>query len=326
MSCPFPDAGADNATIIQGCTMDTYEADVARRRVLSPILDAGEYRTLSSSVRLELGATSRAGKLRPFNQDHYLAVRLGRSQEVLDTSLAERDVPGRFEEYAYALLVADGLGQTGAGSLASRIALSTFAHLALHYGRWNVRIDRETAFDVMNRAQRLYEGVNDAVIRHAQDHEELEGMATTLTAAYSAGDDLFIAHVGHSRAYLYRQGELTKLTVDHTVAESVARNHVPQPLQPASSQDLRHILTDTIGGRRRLPEINIEHFRLQDGDRLLICTNGLTDVVDDKGIAEVLACRRHPSEDCRILGDLALEHGSEDDTTIVLGDYRIPRI
>jgi len=306
--------------------MDTYEADVTRRRVLSPLLDAGEYRTLSSSVRLELGATSRPGKLRPFNQDHYLAVRLGRSQEVLDTSLAERDVPGHFEEYAYALLVADGLGQTGAGSLASRIALSTFAHLALHYGRWNVRIDRETAFDVMNRAQRLYEGVNDAVIRHAQDHEELQGMASTLTAAYSAGDDLFIAHVGHSRAYLYRQGELTKLTVDHTVAESVARNHAPQPLQPASSQDLQHILTDTIGGKRRLPEISIEHFRLQDGDRLLLCTNGLTDVLDDKGIAEVLTCRRHPSEDSRILADVALEHGSEDDVTIVLGDYRIPRI
>jgi len=59
---------------------------------------------------------------------------------------------------------------------------------------------------------------------------------------------------------------------------------------------------------------------------LLLCTNGLTDVVDDKSIAEVLTCRRHPSENSRILADIALEHGSEDDVTIVLGDYRIPRI
>ena len=68
--------------------MDTDEADVARRRVLSPILDAEEYRTLSSSVRMQLGAASRPGKLRPFNQDHYLAVRLSRTQEVLETSPA----------------------------------------------------------------------------------------------------------------------------------------------------------------------------------------------------------------------------------------------
>ncbi len=306
--------------------MDGDEANDARRLVLSPLLDVGDYRTLSSSVRMELGATSRRGRLRPRNEDNYLAVRLGRSQEVLDTTLADRDVLPRFEEYAYALLVADGLGETGIGSLASRVALSTFAHLALHYGRWNIRMDRETADEVMERAQRLYEGVNDAVRRHALEHDERQGMATTLTAAYSAGDDLFIAHVGHSRAYFYRKGKLTQLTVDHTIAERMARSPVLHPLQPTAVHDLRHILTDAIGGGRNLPEIAVEHLRLEDGDRLLLCTNGLTDVVDDDRIADVLACRRRPQEDCILLADMAVEGGSDDDITVMLADYRIPRI
>jgi len=150
-------------------------------------------------------------------------------------------------------------------------------------------------------------------------------MATTLTAAYSAGDDLFIAHVGHSRAYCFREGELLPLTADHTIAGRNATGSKPQAV-PRASQDLQHILTDTLGGKAGLPEILIEHFRLQDGDRLLLCTNGLTDVLDDEHIAETLSCRRRPQEDCAALADLAASRGGDDDVTVVLADYRIPKI
>jgi serine/threonine protein phosphatase PrpC len=222
------------------------------------------------------------------------------------------------------MLVADGIGGS-AGGLASRIALSTFAHLALHYGHWNIRIDSRTAADVMDRAERLYERVNDTVLKRGLEHSELRGMATTLTAAYSAGNDLFIAHVGHSRAYYYRDGELTQLTVDHTLEERMAYSPKPQPLE-AASQDLGHILTDTIGGRAGAPEIEIERHTLKDGDRLLLCTNGLTDMVDDDIIADVLSRRRRPQEECQSLVDRALEKGSEDNVTVVLADYRVPPI
>src|SRR4029079_11653085 len=116
----------------------------ARRRLLSPVLDTEGFQTLSSAVRVELGATSRRGTLRPHNDDHYLAIRLARSQAVITTSLASTDLPDNFHEQAYAFLVADGLGDRGVGSLASRTALSTFAHLALHFGQWNIRIDSFT--------------------------------------------------------------------------------------------------------------------------------------------------------------------------------------
>lgn len=303
---------------------DTTDKDDRRaRRVLSPVLDIERFQTLSSAVRVELGATSRRGALRSQNDDHYLAIRLARSQAVMATSLASSDLPENFQEQAFAFVVADGLGDKGVGSLASRIALSTFAHLALHFGQWNVRIDSYTAAQVMDRARRFYEEINDAVRKGGQDNE-LQGMATTMTAAYSAGDDLFIAHVGHSRAYCFREGELLPLTADHTIAGRNANGPQPQAV-PRSSQDLRHILTDTLGGSG-LPDMLIEHFRLNDGDRLLLCTNGLTDVLDDDHIAETLSGRRRPQEDCVALAELAAALGGEDDITVVLADYRIPTI
>lgn len=305
--------------------MAEKDARTARRRALSPVLDTEGFQTLSSAVRVELGATSQRGTLRPHNDDHYLAIRLARSQAVITTSLASTDLPDNFHEQAYAFLVADGLGDRGVGSLASRTALSTFAHLALHFGQWNIRIDSFTAEQVKERAKRFYERINEAVRQRGQENAELRGMATTLTAAYSAGNDLFIAHVGHSRAYCFREGELLPLTADHTIKGRNANGSKPQAV-PRSSQDLEHILTDTLGGGASLPEILIEHFRLQDGDRLLLCTNGLTDVLDDEQIAETLSTRRRPQEDCVALADLAASRGGEDDVTVVLADYRIPKI
>ena len=297
----------------------------ARRRVLSPVLDSEKFETLSSAVRVELGAISQRGALRPHNDDHYLAIRLARSQAIMATSLASGDLPENFQEQAFAFLVADGLGDRGVGSMASRVALSTFAHLALHFGQWNVRIDSYTAAEVMERAKRFYERINEAVLKRGKENEELRGMATTLTAAYSAGDDLFIAHVGHSRAYCFREGELLQLTADHTIEGRNANVAQPRGV-PRSSQDLRHILSDALGANVGTPEILVEQLRLQDGDRLLLCTNGLTDVLDNDQIAETLSGRRRPQEECRALADIAARRGAEDDVTMVLADYRIPKI
>ena len=126
--------------------------------------------------------------MRQRNEDHYLVVRLGRYQETLATSLSGSDVPPRFEESGYAMLVADGLGEGGAGSVASRVALSTIAHLALHYGKWNLRVDPATATQIFERAEWFYSQADAAVHTRASSSPALKGMTTALTAAYSAGD------------------------------------------------------------------------------------------------------------------------------------------
>jgi protein phosphatase len=299
------------------------DSNPARRAALSPILGDDDTRPLSSSVRVEFGVRSQQGASRERNEDHYLVLRLGRHQETLATSLTGSDVPPRFEESSYAMLVADGLGGGGSGSLASRVALSTFAHLSLHYGKWNMRIDPSTASEIYDRAEWFFLQADAAVRTHAGTSPVLKGMTTALTAAYSAGDDLFIAHVGHSRAYLFREGELTLLTRDHTIERHLADTNRPAAVE-RRAQDLRHILTDAVGAPGGYPMVEIERFRLMNGDCLMLCTNGLTDMLDDHRIAEVLALRRQPAEQCAILTELANRAGGGDNITVILAEYHIP--
>jgi protein phosphatase len=302
---------------------DPHDRDTARRAALSPILGFSDTLPSSSSVRVNIGARSHQGALRQRNEDHYLVVRVGREQETLATSLSGTDVPPRFVESGYAMLVADGLGEGGAGSVASRVALSTFAHLALHYGKWNVRIDPITAEQIMERAEWYYSQVDAAVHTRAASNPALKGMTTALTAAYSAGDDLFVAHVGHSRAYLFRDGHLAQLTRDHTIERHLADTKRPASVE-RRAQDLKHILTDAVGAPGAHPLVEIERFQLMNGDVVLLCTNGLTDMIDDARIAEVLALRREPAEQCETLVEMANRAGGGDNVTVLIAEYQIP--
>lgn len=302
---------------------DDYESEVARRRALSPVLAVDEFRPLSSTVRVELAARSHRGLVRTRNEDHHLVVRLDRKQETVSTSLAEADVPDSFEEHGYGMLVADGLGVEGAGGVASRVAISTLAHLAIHYGRWNVRVDGRTAVEIMERAEWFYRRVNDAVVERSHSNPLLVGMSTTLTAAFSAGKDLFLAHVGHSRAYLFRDGDLRQLTKDQTLEQRMTESSGPAAVRSVA-KDLEHILTDTLGGTTSGPLVEVGHIALRDGDHVLVCTNGLTDMASEPQIAEVLALGRQVDEECQMLVDLALEGGGRDNVTVLLARYRIP--
>ena len=291
------------------------------RRTLWPLLPTSAYRPLSSTVAIEVAAHCHPGKIKPYNEDNYLVIRLGRGQEVIATSLSNAELPGRFDEYAYVMLVADGIGGAGAGGVASRLALSTFAQLALHFGKWNVRVDPVIAEEIMDRIEWYYSRLQETVTRHSLTERGLSTMATAVTGAYSAGDDLFIAHIGHTRAYLYRDGELTLLTRDHTLA--AARRPGPTPAEYVTD-DLRHILTHAIGGAFSGPGVDVEHFRLKHGDCVLLCTNGLTDLVSDKRIADVLLSRHKLEDQCRNLVDLALEAGGADNITVILAQYAMP--
>lgn len=292
------------------------------REVVSRPLNIDPFQPLSTDVRVEVAGRSACGNVQPQNTDHYLAIRLGRLQETLITSLSDADLPPRFEEYGYAMLVADGIGSGGAGARASRVALSALAHLAIRYGRWNVRVAPDKAIDIVEQGDFFYRRVNDAVTEAGRADSRLADMATSLTAVYIAGDDLFYAHVGHSRAFLFRGGVLTQLTVDDTLEKLRLKTPGPTLLEQ-SKRDVTHVVTQTIGGRLDEPNTTIEHFQLFSGDRVLLCTNGLTDAVNDDEIADVLSLQRRPDDDCRRLIDLALAKGGPDNVTVMVADYRL---
>jgi protein phosphatase len=221
------------------------------------------------------------------------------------------------------MLVADGLGGSGPGGVASRVALNSLVHVAVHYGRWNLRVDPRTAAEVTERLEWVYGRVNEAVQRQSRSTPELTNMATTLTITYSAGDDLFVAHVGHSRAYLFRDGELRQLTRDQTVENRLSQSSRPTSFAYATD-DLRHILTDTVGGGAGAPNVQLGQYRLKNADCVMLCTDGLSSVVPQERIADVIAQRRRLEETCQGLVDLALDAGGPDNITVLLAQYTIP--
>jgi PPM family protein phosphatase len=292
------------------------------RSVVSQPVDLTDFHPLSSALAVEVAAASVCGRLRPHNTDHYLAIRFGRLQETIVTSLAAADLPPRFEEYAYAMLVADGLDESGAGVRASRVALSTLAKLAIRYGRWNVRADPETLAEIVEQGEFFYRRASDEVLRASRADLALTDMATSLTALYIAESDLIFAHVGHSKAFLFRTGSLTQLTKDHTLEHPQFRRPGARPAERPKA-DYRHFVTRSVGGDPAGPDVEIEHIKLSVGDRLLLCTNGLTDVVGWDQIADTLALQRPPRDDCQQLIDLARAEGSPDDVTVMVADYRL---
>jgi len=273
----------------------------------------------SSTVRAQIAARSHRGGRR-VNNDHFLIVELGRHQRTLATSLPDGQVPARFEEAGYGMIVADGLGK--ASATASRVAITTLAHLVLQFGKWQLRIDPDTADDVVHRARRFYRQVDRTVTETGSQRPDLSGMAATLTAVYTAGDVMFLAHVGHSRAYLVRGGVLTQLTNDQTVRQRIAQSG-PGPFE-AAAKELDHILTDVMGGHARPARIQVGQFELRAEDCVLLCTNGFSDVVDDHSAAVVLGTRAPLKERCRALVDLALARGTKDNVTVVLAQYDVP--
>ena len=267
-------------------------------------------------VDVTVGAQSRRGN-RAVNDDHYVVVRHGRDQETILTSLPDDALPTRFEESGYALVVADGMG--AAGELASRMAISTLMHLALYFGRWNIRVDEPIAEEVMDRADRFYRSIDSTLVQASRGRTD--GLETTLTAAFSAGNDLFFVHVGRSRAYMFRDQQLMQLTRDHNGSgEDSGRGMVVNMFTRDKAG--RPALTPALG-RPGASRIDVERCSLLDGDLVLLCTDGLTDVVDDGKIAQTLLSHITPDDQCRALVDLAASCGTSDDVTVLVAQFHI---
>jgi protein phosphatase len=277
----------------------------------------------SATAQVVFGAHSRPGPGRTSNDDHYAIVELGRHQATVMTSMPDAVIPARFEESGYAMVVADGIGAGGNAELASRTALGVLMHLMLHFGRWNLRVDTAVAHEIMDRTRRFYRQVDRVLADEARIARQ--PLYTTLTAVFGAGRDVFFAHVGHSRAYLWREGELMRLTRDQTVGTNRPTRLAPLVDVNGEARDLRHILTDTIGMSGPIgPTIDIERFELSDSDRVLVCTNGVTDTVDEKVIADVLGSTQSPTEQCRLLVDPGASAPDTDDATALIAHYRLP--
>jgi protein phosphatase len=168
-------------------------------------------------------------------------------------------------------------------------------------------------FGLLNRA------LNEAIA----ENRRLAGMGTTLTICYTTGPELFVLHAGDSRAYLHRGGTLKRLTRDHTVSQELIDAGLAEP-GSRQARATRHVLTNYLGGPSDELNVDVIQRRLADGDRLLLCTDGLTDLVPDAEIAQVLNAHPRPDDACSTLVDLALQRGGRDNVTVIVANYSIP--
>lgn len=275
-------------------------------------------------VVAEFAALTDRGKVRETNEDQYLVVRRRRGREVLLSSLPVELLP-KAEQVAHTLAVADGMGGHAFGELASLLALRTGWDLGGGEVKWPVKMNEREADELHQKAILFYRLIHDQLRDAGRERPRLAGMGTTLTIAYTFGPELFILHAGDSRAYLARGGTLQRLTRDHTLAQTLLDAGAITRGSPEERRS-RHVLTNCLGGPAVGVEVDFGHHRLLDGDRVLLCTDGLTDVVDDVEIAAILDRERPLDELSRALLDLALERGGKDNVTVILGRYRFPAV
>jgi protein phosphatase len=231
-------------------------------------------------------------------------LRVAEHFEKSDTGRQRRANEDSFFVRAPLFVVADGMGGAQAGEVASRLAAETFAGGLPDGG---------------TPEQRLEVRVRDANTRiHDVSREDraLNGMGTTLTAAYLDGDELALAHVGDSRAYLMRDRELTRLTRDHTlVDELVRRGELTE--QEAAEHPQRSIITRALGPEPDI-DIDLHTHPMQPGDVLLLCSDGLTGMISEDEVAQILGGAASLGNAGRALVQAANDAGGRDNITVVL--------
>ena len=275
-----------------------------------------------SVLEVDLGAASHQGHVRENNEDRYLVIRFGRSLENILTNVDDQFLKRNYVTNGYAMLVADGMGGMAAGEVASSLALTKLVELLVDTSDWVLALQREQdVLTVLERMTKRFRQLDETLRREADRDQTLQGMGTTLTVAAALSDDLIIGHVGDSRAYLLRDGELEQLTTDHTLAQALIDAGVANRDDPAS-RSMRHVLTAAVGSLGEQVEPQIRRFKLQPGDQLLLCTDGLTETVEDATINQVLREATSAQSACQSLVDLALAGGGVDNITVVVATFR----
>jgi protein phosphatase len=221
------------------------------------------------------------------------------------------------------LVVADGMGGHAAGEVASGLAVDVVREqvaLGLRTGLFPAV--EGSPLHLSKRARLLHAAValaNEAVFRASRERVERNGMGTTIVALLANGRRISLAHVGDSRAYLFRAGEFRPLTRDHSfVEEQVARGAMTR--EEAERSDAKNVLTRALGIAATV-DVDVSEPLVKGGDVVLLCSDGLSKMVEDKEIARLLDGLSDPVQMCNNLVKLSLDRGGRDNVTVAVGRF-----
>ena len=235
---------------------------------------------------MKVYAITDVGRVRPINEDSYYA-------------------PAEDERFC---AVADGMGGHNAGEVASALAVKVFSQ--------NMRDVENITPQALHAA---VERANDAVYEAALEHVEMSGMGTTFSALAAQDGVVYLAHVGDSRIYLVRRGAIMQLTTDHTLVEEMVQKGMITPRE-ARIHPRRNLITRALGTEARV-EIDLLQVSAMPGDAFFLCSDGMTNFVEERQILEIASGDGEWPDKLRRLLGIALENGGTDNITALFAVF-----
>jgi PPM family protein phosphatase len=216
-------------------------------------------------------------------------------------------------------IVADGMGGHSSGEVASAMAIRAI----VDYYRETIPEDDVNGYDDSGESDldrvRLTEALkvaNRVVFEAASDNEDLDGMGTTIVSGYFTEEGVYMAHIGDSRAYRYRDGELEQMTPDHSLANEYVRMGILAK-EDVEFFPYKNVITRACGLAEQV-EVEVQYEEVQPNDLFIFCSDGLSDMVPDKQILEILEDEDDLEQLCRKLVERANQNGGDDNITVIV--------
>jgi protein phosphatase len=244
--------------------------------------------TDNKQLRVRVGFSTDTGNVRSRNEDAVLAD----SQRGL-------------------FIVADGMGGHQAGEVASRVAVETIST------RMPTISQREAVEVAIERIKEAVDTAHEEILRRSSMLNELEGMGSTVVLAWAVDGWVHVSNVGDSRAYLYRSGKLRQLTEDHSIAARMVRQGELDP-KDARQHALHSVLYNALGQDGQPTEIDVHSYEQHEEDTLLLCSDGLTDMVEDHEIEKILRASASVQAASDQLIERAKQNGGRDNITVIV--------
>jgi serine/threonine protein phosphatase PrpC len=286
-----------------------------------PSLDTTAAATLPArkprEEEIDAHGVTHPGKVRKDNQDHFVLCHLRKQLVLRLSSIPDAtELMGESERLASLAMVADGVGGAAQGEAASRMALQAVTRYVSRATRCYFGAAEDDDQALLDALQEGARHCHAELLRLGEEDADYRGMATTLTLYLGVWPRGYLLQVGDSRCYLLRDGELTQITRDQTMAQEMVDLGVMKAEDAAGTQ-LAHTLTSSIGGQETHPKVT--RFNMTWGNVLLLCSDGLTRHVNDERIRDVLRKMTSAKQACETLLREALDDGGSDNITVVVG-------
>lgn len=256
------------------------------------------------------------GQARDSNEDCFAIAELARTLRIHHSNLPASNSNLSLHR-GYVFMIADGVGGGNAGEVASELSLSSIEDFLLNTLKRFSNLQASEEQLALRSLQEALCQADSRLFEESAKHPQWRGMATTLTMAFAVNWRLFVAHAGDSRCYLLTGGKLQQLTQDHTMAAELSRLGVITA-ERAAIHPWRHVVTNILGGKEQGVRVELHSLDLHAGDVLLLCSDGLTEMVPEADITALLLAERDPQRACERLISEANRLGGKDNITVIV--------